>query len=385
MASGASFKPVQTAQLEDIPQIRTRERLVYLDLIKTVAIYLVCFYHFNNLPTDILSNPSFFNYLNYGIEGLASAGVPLFFMVNGALMLNRSYNLRKHVRKIIAICILTVVWGILTLAILIPIKGDSYTAIQFAKALVEWKQFRIFHLWFLQTLVCLYILFPLIKEVYDKKDKGPLYFFFGMAFLLTFGNVLLSNIVNAAEWVMKVNYLEKNYNFFNKFNVFNGFYAFSIVYFILGGWLQFKLQKNRFRRPGIPVLTGMILSASIALLVYGLIMSLSNGEVFDTVFDGYDTMMTLIVTAGLFILSSRYNQGKYPRLSQGIKVIGSNTLGIYFIHVIVGWSTLPYYKLLPFSMNLLANLMYGVAVLFLSLLIVVLLKKVPVVKLLFRL
>lgn len=123
------------------------------------------FYHFNNLPTDILSNPSFFNYLNYGIEGLASAGVPLFFMVNGALMLNRSYNLRKHVRKIIAICILTVVWGILTLAILIPIKGDSYTAIQFAKALVEWKQFRIFHLWFLQTLVCLYILFPLIKGI----------------------------------------------------------------------------------------------------------------------------------------------------------------------------------------------------------------------------
>ncbi|AIQ14592.1 hypothetical protein PDUR_23895 [Paenibacillus durus] len=365
--------------------MRPRERLVYLDLIKVVAIYLVCFYHFNDLPTDVLANPSFFTYLNYAVKGMASAGVPLFFMVNGALMLNRSYNLRKHIHKIIMICILTVVWGILTLAILIPINGDSYTPVQFAKALIEWKMFRINHLWFLQTLVCLYILFPLIKEIYDKDDKGPLYFFFGTAFLLTFGNVLLSNIANTAEWVMKVNYLEKNYNFFNKFNVFNGFYAFSIVYFILGGWLQAKLQDNRFRRPGSPVLTGIILTALIVLLGYGIIMSQSNGEVFDTVFDGYDTLMTLIVTAGLFILSSRYKQGKSPRLSKGMEVIGSNTLGIYFIHVIVGWFTLPYYKLLPFSTNLLANLIYGAAVLILSLGVVLLLKKIPVVKLLFRL
>ncbi|NGM85247.1 acyltransferase [Paenibacillus sp. 7124] len=385
MGTGASFKPVQTAQLEGISQIRPRERFVYLDLIKTMAIYLVCFYHFNNLPIDILNHPSFFTYLNYGILGMASAGVPLFFMVNGALMLNRSYSLRKHVYRIIMICILTVVWGILTLAVLIPIKGDSYTAVQFVKALLEWKQYRINHLWFLQTLVCLYILFPLIKEVYDKKEKGPLYFFFGAAFLLTFGNVFLSNLANTAEWVMKVNYLEKNYNFFNNFNVFSGFYAFSIVYFILGGWLQAKLLKNRFRRPGSPVLTGIILTALIALLGYGLIMSQSNGDVFDTVFDGYDTLMTLIVTAGLFILSSRYQQGKSPRLSKGMEVIGSNTLGIYFIHVIVGWFTLPYYKLLPFSTNLLANLIYGAAVLILSLGVVLLLKKIPVVKLLFQL
>ncbi|WP_051459410.1 acyltransferase [Paenibacillus zanthoxyli] len=356
-----------------------------MDLIKVVAIYLVCFYHFNDLPTDVLTNPSFFTYLNYAVKGIASAGVPLFFMVNGALMLNKSYNLRKHVYKIIMICILTVVWGILTLAILIPINGDSYTPVQFAKALIEWKMFRINHLWFLQTLVCLYILFPLIKEVYDKKDKGPLYFFFGAAFLLTFGNVFLSNLANTAEWVMKVNYLEKNYNFFNNFNVFNGFYAFSIVYFILGGWLMAQLQKNRFRRPSSPVLTGIILTALIALFGYGIIMSQSNGEVFDTVFDGYDTLMTLIVTAGLFILSSRYKQGKSPRLPKGMEIIGSNTLGIYFIHVIVGWFTLPYYKLLPFSTNLLANLIYGAAVLILSLGIVLLLKKIPVVKLLFRL
>lgn len=385
MAAGAPLKTVRPSRPEGQPGVSPRERLVYLDLIKTFAIYLVCFYHFNDLPKDILADSSWSAYLNYGVLGLASAGVPLFFMVNGALMLNRDYNLPRHLRKILMIGVLTFVWGALTLAVLMPVKGDTYTAAEFAKALWNWKLYRINHMWFLQTLVCLYIFFPLIKEAYDKEEKGPLYFFFGTAFLLTFGNVLLSNLANLAEWVLGINHLQKNFNFFNAFNVFSGFNAYSIVYFILGGWILARLQKNRLRRPGIPALTAILLAALAVLFAYGVMMSQSNGELFDTVYDGYDTVMTLAFTVCLFLLSSRYREGRFPGMSKALQVIGSNTLGIYFVHVIVGWATVPYYQMLPFSTTLPANLVYGAAVLALSLLIVLVLKKIPVVRLLFRL
>ena len=63
------------------------------------AIYFVCFYHYNNLNIDFLSNPSISTYFNYFIRGIASTGVPLFFMVNGELMLNKDYDLKKHIKK----------------------------------------------------------------------------------------------------------------------------------------------------------------------------------------------------------------------------------------------------------------------------------------------
>lgn len=93
-------------------------RYKYLDLLKCIGIYMVCFYHFNTLNFDFLQG-NIKNYFYYFIKGIFSICVALFFMVNGALMLNKELNLKKHIKKILKLIILTYIWGSIQLLIYI--------------------------------------------------------------------------------------------------------------------------------------------------------------------------------------------------------------------------------------------------------------------------
>ncbi|HBF7094557.1 TPA: acyltransferase [Clostridioides difficile] len=360
----------------------SKERLIYLDFIKVLAIYFVCFYHYNNFNTDFLSNPSISTYLSYFIKGIASTGVPLFFMVSGALMLNRNYNLNKHIRKIINIIILTIIWGMITLLILSPIKGNSYSIPGFVKALWTWEQDTINHLWFLQTLVCVYILYPLIKEVYDIEGKKVLNYILIVIFIFTFGNVLLNMVANIVESILGINYITNHeFNFFNNFNLFRGFYAYTLVYFIVGALLLEKL-KNDMRINVNQIIMIFIIGIS-TLFLYGVMMSNSNKEVYGTVWNGYDTIMTLLMCISIFILSYISNS-KLDKLSSVVQLIGENTLGIYFVHRMVGSILKPYYITLTFSTSIISNLVFGIVVMAMSLIITLVLKRIPIIKSLFK-
>lgn len=359
-----------------------KERFIYLDFIKVLAIYFVCFYHYNNFQTNFLSNPSASTYLTYFIKSIASSGVPLFFMVNGALMLTRKYDLKKHVKKIINIIALTVMWGIITLIILAPIQGNTYTKSEFINALWCWQGGTINHLWFLQALVCVYLLYPLIKEIYDKEDKSVLKYFLVTVFIFTFGNVILNMMVNTLNAFFKTSYIgHDRINLFNNFNVFRGFYGYTIVYFILGGLILEKLKENidiSFKKMVLLFIIGMF-----SLFLYGIIMSKLTSQIYDTIWNGYDTVMTLLICISIFCISFLIKD-KIDRFSSVVVLIGENTLGIYFIHRIIGAIIKPYYLSLSFSTNIIINLLFGLVVMMLSLMVTLILKKVPIINRLFR-
>lgn len=360
----------------------SKERFIYLDFIKVLAIYLVCFYHFNKISINFLSKPSFLTYLGYFIKGIASTGVPLFFMVNGALMLNRNYDLTKHIKKIITIIILTIAWAIITLLMLAYIGGYSYSITEFINALWTLEKGTISHLWFLQALVCVYILFPLIKEVYDKRDKSLLKYIMAVVFIFTFGNVLLNIISNFIEVIMGTNYMTSSrFNFFDRFSMFRGSYAYTIVYFILGAILIEKLKNGMKVKP--MTMIALFIVSMIALFSYGVMMSYSNERIYDTVWNGYDTIMTLLICISIFVLSF-LAENKMDKISNVMRLIGENTLGIYFVHRMVGSVLKIYYKTLSFSTSILFNLLLAAVIVVISLLITLILKRVPIVKLLFE-
>ena len=82
-----------------------KQRFVSLDILKFVAISLVCSCHF-------------LYYRDTGVENfiaiLACVGVPLFFMVNGALLMNREFDLSRHLKKTVSLLAVLMVWKILT-------------------------------------------------------------------------------------------------------------------------------------------------------------------------------------------------------------------------------------------------------------------------------
>jgi len=354
-----------------------KDRIYYYDVLKTLAIYLVCIYHFGVVNYDILKNDSYLTYLNYFFLGISSVGVPLFFMVNGALLLNKSYDIQKHVRKILTIFILLILWAAITLLLLIPKFNDTYTILEFIKAIYYLEYGKINHLWFLKAIIYLYLLFPLIKALYDQNEIKLYWYLIIILILFTFGSVLLNNGLSVLSFVFSIEgFQNKNIDLFGWLNPFDLSFSYSIVYFVIGGLLVKYASNIKIKTKWLY----LILSISLIILFcLGQIKTISSNIVFDTVYMGYNSIMTLLMATSIFIIISRIKitNNKFLKTYQ---IIGANTLGIYFIHFPIGIWLKDYYSSLPISNYLVINLTYSFLLMFLSFFIALLLKRIPYIK-----
>jgi len=353
------------------------KRIYNYDLIKAFAIFLVCLYHFGTLNYDFLQQPSRSSYILYFISGISSMGVPLFFMVNGAFLLNREYDLKKHLLKTGQIFLLLIFWSTLTL-LLTQKAGNEITSItEFIKAVFLFRQYRTKHLWFLQAMIYIYLLFPFIKALYDQKESKYTIYLTLVIFLFTFGNELTSNILNASSYITGIAMFTKSeVYFFDYVSPFYAYCSFALVYFIIGGLI------NRYAG-SIPYHTyayyGLFLLSLLLLFGIGIIKSLGEQEPYDIIWGGYDTVMTLAMSFAVYILLLKVTLTS-ERLKKIAFLIGSNTLGIYFLHVPLGFWLTDYYKRLAISTNTSMDLLYTLFLMLLSLALTLLLKMIPLLK-----
>ena len=119
--------------------------------------------------------------------------------------------------------------------------------------------------------------------------------------------------------------------------------------------------------------------ALFMLFLYGLMMTVSNNVFYDTVWNGYYSIMTLVMSISTFLFFSKLSY-KIEKINRFLVMISSNTLGIYLIHRFVGAATIPYFHNLILSSTLPVNILYGFFVMLNSLLIVIILKKVPLLR-----
>ncbi|KAI9135305.1 acyltransferase [Acaryochloris sp. CCMEE 5410] len=367
-------------EMQDL-QVKPKTRIYYFDALKTISIFLVCIYHYNALNLDIINNPGLGVYINYLFYGLSSMAVPLFFMVNGALLLNRPYRLGKHIKKTIYLYILLNLWSLISLALFIPIDGATYSIKEFVSAWFLLKVHVSNHLWFLQALISVYLLFPVIKAVYDLEDnKLTLKILCFVVFIFSFGSLFLHTILNVAETVLGFNYINSNsFNFFPGLNPFNQ-YAYTYIYFILGGILsaQFSPDKIGAKRT-ISLRKKSLFSfllAWVSLFLYGVMTTVSSQSFYDTVWNGYYSMMTLVMSAACFYFLSSLSYGN-KLLNSVFVVVGTSTFGIYLLHRFVGAVSIKYFQNIPFSTNLFPNLLYCLGVVAVTLLAVQVLKAIP--------
>lgn len=361
-----------------IEKEKLKNRIFYYDAIKTLAIYLVCIYHYNNLNLDIINNHNFEVYLNYYLYGISSIAVPLFLMVNGALLLNKPYKLKSHLKKILYIYILVCLWSFISLILFIPIEGISYSLKDLIKSWFFLKQGTSNHLWFLKALISVYLLFPFIKEIYDIPGRKLLKLFCLLIFIFSFGNLFLNNLLNTVKFLFGFHHLNvEPFDFFPMINPFGNYY-YACFYFIAGGILSERVKNNRIKVSS-SVLLASFFTALFVLFLYGLIMSASSNIFYDTVWNGNYSIMTLIMSVSAFLFFSKITY-KNEKINHCLEIIGASTLGIYLIHRFLGAVTLPYFRGLTLSNNLVLNIFYVLLLVLSSSLVVILLKKLPLIR-----
>lgn len=357
-------------------------RYIHIDMLKFLAIMFVLFYHGNIQPINFESNPSFRTYFNYYIMAIFSTGVPLFFLVNGYLLFNKSLHMRRHCEKIVKYIGITLIWAVITVCVLMPIKGEWLSFVDFCRVIWEWRQGWINHLWFMGALVGIYLFFPLLKIVFDYNKKYFLYFICVCA-VMTFGNDLLNMLFNVLSWLANGEYIVE-INCFSIFNPFREIKGWTVVYFCCGGLLGYYNEEiiryfNSRKKTVNIVLAIVMLFSCVGLWLYSILVSVLSGQRQDIVWYGYDTIFTLMNVFSIYLISLNYAK-RFIGQALFIEEVSKNTLGIYFLHEIFIHLTISYVLSIEISRNIIGNGIYVIFIEALCLITIYLLKKIPLLK-----
>lgn len=324
-----------------------RKRYGYLDILKILAMMCVCLYHYplirhtgyvRPFPVDTLL-------LRY-FRVFDAVCVPLFMMVNGALVLNRPFQLRKHAARCGFLLLGVYIWYLITMVLgHVWRSGFGYVAANWrgilmsAQYLYEYDGIGTSHLWFVQMLVAIYLLVPMLRAVFESEDlqvqKGLL-FFLGAMGVFSF---LLQDVshVRAAVPLLKKIDLSGLYTV----NPFMGMYGAMITYFVLGGLLHRAYEK--MLRVPLWMCAAMILFGSVVLFAEWYLVTIRTETMYDIVYGGYNCLPTVLMTVGLFMGVAKLEERLH--LSEGklggvIHLIGRNTLAVYYLHWIMGLTVL---------------------------------------------
>lgn len=320
-------------------------RNINLDLLKVLACVGVVLLHTAMGGFKETGSWNFLTYLYY----LGTYSIPLFFMVNGYLLLGKreitySYILQK------------VKWILITVSswsVIIWLFKRDFTVNPIKKiigSLIQKGYF--FQFWFFGALIIIYICLPVLKKFLNSK-RSYLYI---LSVLLVVG--LIFELTNIVLQMPIQTYVIQTFRLWTWF-----------FYYLLGGFIaQFDkdIIKNRFKR-------WMKIIVVLLFLISPLILFFLARTTYHNFFAEYfyDLLFVKVVSLGIFltIFSLALNQDN----NKWIVFLSNQTMGVFIIHTYIMklWG-----KLFGFSF-VGAYLLFAIFTLCVSFIIVGMLMKIP--------
>jgi surface polysaccharide O-acyltransferase-like enzyme len=355
--------------LEDTGADQSKRIAIPVDLIRTLAITLVVVLHASNEALQNTSLPTAYFWTGAVYKTLSLACVPLFIMLSGALLfqpakLNEPVRvfLKKRLSRIgLAFAFWTgvyIAWGfyITGYPVTLDSVGQSVLRSLFTGA--------YYHFWFLYLIIGLYLITPILRVIIAHASLRLiryliLLWFVGIAVLplveLASGQVLDSTVFVFGGWV---------------------------GYFVLGVYLQTIRVRPRVLY-GLLAVTFVWTMFGVWLMNYPLISLAQNNFFFD-----YLTANVIIGSAALFMLLIRFRPdwpgSNRTVLKRLVEAISKNTLPIFLFHVIILESFQRGYfgfTLSATTLNPIVEIPLITALtLFITLGLILLMRKVPVLK-----
>ena len=314
-------------------------RFAHLDALKALAIFFVCCYHFSLLgDVGYRANPSLWRVVQNALIGVNSVGVPLFFMVNGALLLTRPFDLKKHLLRMLTLALQFLFWRAVTILVLAGSVGfdwSGYGKAGFLNAFLLLQNVpgvNLSHLWFLPTLLSLYLIAPVL--ILGTREHS------GVTALLLITIAALSFLPNAITALQHA-FPALMYLNFSALSVFNPFAVLvgpMTFYFLLGGLMQRNLERWRALPLALPV--AVFLAGMLLLCGTWFVESRFYDANWDQVWGGYTSFGTPLMAAALFALAARVPQRVYRLncVANTLRLVGDNTLAVYYLHWILHYA-----------------------------------------------
>lgn len=263
-------------------------------------------YHCQYVPFDSLL-----------IQGVYAICVPLFFMVNGYLMLRKERSISEMLQKSGKVIAVMFFWAFVSTGVYM-LTGGEFSAddiIGGGKALIH-NSLLISkpycnHLWFLQAVVVLNLLNPMIYAFVHGNDRRLKYLLVILAVCtIRFFDIALCRFTNPMlGWMI----------------------GFSLLYYVLGYALLDKHLRMEKVKTWVVILSGITLVLSQwgynYILTKGALSTLNAEKMWvnDVVWDGYNALFIVGLTMMVVLLFQRIEW----RTCRWVQFIGQYSLAIY--------------------------------------------------------
>lgn len=296
---------------------KSDNRIFYLDVLRALACILVVLIHLGGEMSK--SDPTSF-WVGHIVNSLSRAGVPIFVMISGALMLDEKYEFtrKKWLAHLIKFSIVFSFWSCAYAAFYakdIIFSPENFSITETLLSVINGN----YHLWFIPMIVGLYLLLPVLRLWVKEENKDTIKYFLIVACVLSFLVPLVMQILeNFTDFVGQI-------TIFDRIGMDSATY---VVYFILGWYLNtFEIK----RKKSIYILGAIGIAGTILVTYFLSIYSAKFTNVY-----GYNTVNVLCHSIAIFVLAKNIFDKKENtnRVFVGVvEQICDKSLGIYVTHI----------------------------------------------------
>jgi len=306
------------------------KKKLHLELLRFLAILLVIFNHTGESGylyfTTVPSSPLY--YLYFLLSVLCKVAVPLFWMVSGALLLNKDEDFRFILRhRVLRIAIVLAVFSFGYY--LYSAKGNPdfrLSPLYFLQLLYSSDLAPAF--WYLYAYLGMLIILPVLRKAARNMTNAEfMYFFVAM--------LLIRGLLPVLEYLLWHGERTINPSFVANF------FSYDVVFFLMGYFLEWRIADTELNRKkaGILLLIGV---AATVLMMAGTQLRLNDGGLMtDTAGEMFYAGLLFLPSAAVYYTARLVfrNSDEKSALSKIIMTLGSVSFGVMLLEHFVRCET----------------------------------------------
>ena len=281
-----------------------KERIFGYDALKAISAFLVVLFHVYSIDYGYKEGEYYYPTTVLVLWLFTACSVPLFFMINGALTIGRSYSFKTKIIKSLRLLFIGVFWG-LVLKLFYVVRYQDFSV---------FNSIKITRYWFFFALAWLSLLPFLLNKVPKRFKIGII---IGLLIFPFFSNFVWDLIIFIKPSVTMPSW---GHSGFCK--------LYGLVYLYAGHYVSHF--KYRRKLSLFYFLVGLSLLAFEATAV----INYRHEQLDDLALYSFPTIGALLLSIAIFMRIKVWNP-KSMKIRQLFVFLGNNSMGIYIIHILL--------------------------------------------------
>ena len=345
--------------------METKQRVLYLDILRIVAIFLMMVLHIASGYLNSVPVGSVNWHIANVYESLVRCCVPVFLMISGRFFLDpkREYTFGKIITKNIKKLVIAFgIWSF-AYAVYACLADSNHSMVHILKTFIQQLLTGHYHMWFLFSLVGIYLCVPFLRKITaDTKLTGQMLLVTAIfIFVLPF----LESVLPFVDSILKI--INRDIGF--------GLLGAHAFYFVLGYYISVVCVTQKWY--AISFLGGIV--SAIYIIIGTYCLSTQAQSSIQSLYQ-YETLPVLLESIAVFLLFRKLFEQKVCSETSGkiIKRLSLASFGMYLVHDFfnalfiqiggLGW-TFSYAILIP---------VVSIGIFFVSFLSIEILQRIPV-------